>query len=297
MSDTLLVTGASGKLGRSVIAHLRQTLKVPAARIVAASRTPETLADLAAEGVAVRKADFEDSASLAQAFAGVQRLLLISTDALDRPGRRLEQHRAAVAAAVKAGVEHVVYTSMPRPEPGSPIPFAPDHYGTEQALAASPLSWTVLRNCWYMENLYLNLPQVVAGGQWYTAAGEGGIAHISREDCARAAAVALASSSTEKAIYNITGTHAPNTREIAALASEILGKPITVIQVPPEALAQGMAAAGVPSFLVPMLVSFDVNTAAGNVGMVSDDFRKLTGSAPLSLREFLVANKAIFAAG
>lgn len=297
MSDTLLVTGASGKLGRSVIAHLRQTLKVPATRIIATSRTPETLADLAADGITVRKADFEDSTSLAHAFAGAQRLLLVSTDALDRPGRRLEQHLAAVAAAAKAGVQHVVYTSMPKPEPGSPIPFAPDHYGTEQALAASPLTWTVLRNCWYMENLYLNLPQVLAGGQWYSAAGEGGIAHISRDDCALAAAVALASGSTDKTIHNITGASAPNTREIAALASEVMGKPIAVIPVPPEGLAQGMAAAGVPPFLIPLLVSFDVNTAAGNVSTVSEDFRKLTGATPLSLREFFVANKTAFTAG
>ncbi|MDO8252601.1 MAG: SDR family oxidoreductase [Rhodoferax sp.] len=294
MSDTLLVTGASGHLGRRVIHHLLQTLKVPAASIIATTRKPETLADLAALGVVVRQADFEDSASLVRAFEGAQRLLLISTDALDRPGRRIAQHHAAVAAALKAGVKHVVYTSMPKPEPGSPIPFAPDHYETEQALAASALSWTVLRNCWYMENLHMNLPQVLASGQWYTAAGEGKIAHISRDDCAHAAAVALASAATDKVIYNLTGAIACGTAEIAALASEVLGKPIAVVQVTPEALAQGMAAAGVPPFLVPLLVAFDVNTAAGNVGAVSDDFKKLTGCAPLSLREFLVANQAAF---
>jgi len=294
MSDTLLVTGASGHLGRRVIHHLLQTLKVPAARIIATTRKPETLADLAALGVVVRQADFDDSASLVQAFEGAQRLLLVSTDALDRPGRRLEQHQAAVAAAVKAGVKHVVYTSMPKPEPGSPIPFAPDHYGTEQALAASALTWTVLRNCWYMENLQMNLPQVLASGHWYTAAGEGKIAHISRDDCAHAAALALASAATDKVTYNLTGAAAYSTAEIAALASDVFSKPITVVPVSPEALAQGMAAAGVPPIFVPLLVAFDVNTAAGNVSAVSGDFYKLTGQAPLSLREFLVANQAAF---
>ena len=134
MSNTLLVTGASGQLGRRVIHHLLRTHQVPAARIIATTRKPDALADLAAEGVVVRQADFEDPASMVRAFVGAQRLLLISTDALDRPGRRLEQHQAAVAAAVGAGVNHVVYTSMLKPEPGSPIPFAPDHFGTEQGV-------------------------------------------------------------------------------------------------------------------------------------------------------------------
>ena len=294
MSNTLLVTGASGQLGRRVVHHLLHTLQVPAARIIATTRKPDALADLAAEGVVVRQADFEDPASMARAFVGVQRLLLISTDALDRPDRRLEQHRAAVAAAVHAGVNHVVYTSMLKPEPGSPIPFAPDHFGTEQALANSPLSWTVLRNSWYMENLYQNLPQVLISGQWFTAASDGKVAHVSREDCARAASAALASTSAEKAIYNITGAAARSTVEIASLASDVLGKPIAVVQVPADDLARGMAAAGVPGFLVPLLVAFDVNTALGRVGEVSNDFYTLTGTAPQALREFLVVNKAAF---
>ena len=142
MPNTLLVTGASGQLGRRVITHLVQTHRVAAQNIIATTRKPEALADLAAQGVVVRSADFDDPVSLAKAFAGADRLLLISTDALDRPGRRLEQHVNAVNAAVKAGVKHVVYTSMPRPDPGSPIPFAPDHLGTEKALASSPLGWT-----------------------------------------------------------------------------------------------------------------------------------------------------------
>lgn len=291
MSSTLLVTGASGPLGRRVIAHLLQTHQVPAGRIIATTRKPEALADLAAQGVQVRRADFEDPASLVAAFSGAQRLLLISTDAVDRPGRRLAQHQAAVAAAVQAGVQHMVYTSMPRPEPGSPIPFAPDHYGTEQALAASPLSWTVLRHSWYMENLFMSLPQVLGSGQWFTAAGEGRIAHVSREDCARADAAALASESTARATHLITGPAAYSTQEIAQLASEVAGKPIAVVQVSPQALAKGLEAAGLPPFLVPLLVAFDVNTAAGHVATVSDAVKTLTGTAPQSLRDFLVAHK------
>src|SRR5262245_51398877 len=136
MPQTLLVTGAAGKLGQRVIAHLLDTHKVAPAQIVAATRNPDKLAALAAQGAKVRKLDFEDAASLATAFAGVDRVLLVSTDAIDRPGRRLAQHKAAVEAAKKAGVKHVIYTSMPNPD-NTLITFAPDHLGTERALAAS----------------------------------------------------------------------------------------------------------------------------------------------------------------
>ena len=294
MPNTLLVTGASGQLGRRVITHLIQTHRVAAQNIIATTRKPEALADLAAQGVVVRSADFDDPVSLAKAFAGADRLLLISTDALDRPGRRLEQHVNAVNAAVKAGVKHVVYTSMPRPEPGSPIPFAPDHLGTEKALAASPLGWTVLRHNWYAENLHLSLPAVLASGRWYSAAGDGTTAYVSREDCARADAAALASTASANTTLDITGPQALNTAQIAALATQVLGKAIQVVPVSDEQLAQGMAAAGVPPFLVPLMVSFDVNARAGNVSTVSDAVQRLTGTPAQSLKDWLVANKAAF---
>src|SRR5262245_2164958 len=147
------VTGASGQFGQRVLHHLLHTLGVPASRIVAATRQPAKLAAAASRGVHVRALDFDDSASFGPAFDDVERVLLISTDALDRPGRRFEQHRRAIDGLAQAGVQHVVYTSMPEPE-GSPLLIAPDHAGSEQALAASTLpSFTVLRNHWYFENL------------------------------------------------------------------------------------------------------------------------------------------------
>src|SRR4029079_1752737 len=130
--QTLLVTGAAGHLGRRVIELL---LEANAGHVIAPTRSPDKIADLAARGVEVRQADFDDPSLLAAAFAGADRLLLISTDALDGTDRRQVQHRNAIAAAEQARVKHVVYTSLTRPEPGSPIAIAPDHYATEQALA------------------------------------------------------------------------------------------------------------------------------------------------------------------
>jgi NAD(P)H dehydrogenase (quinone) len=164
---TLFVTGASGHLGRRVVELL---LEKGAGKIVAGTRTPEKLADLAARGAIVRHADFEDSKGLEAALAGVDRVLIISSDAIDRPGRRLAQHRAAVAAAGSAGVKHAVYTSMPNPQT-SPVVFAPDHLGTEQALKASAMGWTILRNCWCADFLIPTLAPAVASGKLMAATG------------------------------------------------------------------------------------------------------------------------------
>ncbi len=289
-SATLLVTGASGQLGRRVIAHLLDTYGVPASAIIATTRKPETLAELAERGVTVRAADFDDSASLPQAFAGADRMLLVSTDAIEVAGARQRQHLAALEAAVKAGVGHVVYTSMPRPEPGSPIAFAPDHYATEQALEHSPLSWTILRNYWYTDLLMMSLPSALESGQLFSAAGDLGVAYVSREDCARTAAAALAADSTERRRFDVTGPQAISHPALAAIVSDITGTAIEVVPVTPAQLGEGMKAHGVPPFLADLLVSFDINTKAGNVASTSDTVETLTGRPPQTVREFLIAN-------
>lgn len=295
MTSTLLVTGASGHLGQRVIHHLLETLKVAPQRIIATTRKPETLKDLAAKGITVRGADFDDAASLRSAFAGADRLLLISTDALDRPGRRLEQHRAAVAAAEQAGVAHVVYTSMPLPE-NSPLLIAPDHAGTEKALANSALKgWTVLRNHWYFENLFLSLPSALTSGQWYSAAEQGRVAYIARDDLARAAATVLASDAGGKTTYTLSGAEAFSTEQIAQQVSQAVGKPLQVVHVPLAGLIQGMVSAGFSEPLAAVFASFDTNTAAGRVAEVTGDYQKLTGVAPQPFAAWLRANAAALA--
>lgn len=288
-TSTLLVTGASGQLGGAVVHHLLDTLQIPAERLIVTSRSPEGLADLAARGVTVRAADFDQPSTLSSAFAGADRLLLVSTDALMEPGKRLAQHRNAVKAAVEAGVGHVVYTSLPSAET-SHVSFAPDHWGTEQALAASSLAWTVLRNAWYFENLAYSLPAALASGEWASAAGEGRIAYIARDDLALAAARALASDGAANRVLTLTGTQAYAARDIAARVTALTGKPLSVVDITPEQHIEGLRAHGFPPVLAEVFASFDAAIAAGDLGEVTDDYRQLTGRSPTALDAWLPAN-------
>lgn len=290
------ITGASGQFGQRVLHHLLNTLSVPASRIVAATRQPAKLSEAAARGVTVRTLDFDDAATFGPAFNDVERVLLISTDALDRPGRRLEQHRRAVDALATAGVRHVIYTSMPQPE-GSPVLIAPDHTGTEQALAASTLpGFTVLRNHWYFENLPKFMSGALASGTWYAADGGQGSADIARDDLALAAATVLAGREGGRQTYTLSGREALTKAQIAQRVGTAIGKPIAVVQVPLEGLVQGMVGAGLPEPVARVFASFDTNTAAGRVAEVSGDFRRITGRDPLSFDDWLAANKKLFGA-
>lgn len=282
---TLFVSGASGQLGRLVIDALKS--RGYAGKIIAGTRDPAKLAGLT--GVEVREADFTERAGLVRALAGVDRFLLISTDQI---GTRLPGHLAAVEAAKQAGVKEIIYTSMPAPEQPSAIGFAPEHLGTEEAVKASGIPYTILRMNWYAENLLGSLPGQLASGQWYTSSGSGKVSNVTRADTARAAAGALLRPAANQT-YTVTGPEALSSAEIAAIAAEVTGRPLQVIDVSDEQLAAGAKAAGVPDFVVDQfIVAFDRNTREGKVALVTNAVEELWGEKPTTVREFLAANKA-----
>jgi NAD(P)H dehydrogenase (quinone) len=286
MSPTLFVTGAGGKLGRRVVELLRE--RGHDGRIIVGSRHPETL-DF--PGVETRKADFTDPSGFTTALAGVDRVLLVSTDA-GIGEVRIRQHVAAVAAAQAAGVKRIVYTSLPHPEPGSIIPMAADHYATEQAIKATGIDYTLLRNSWYAENLLGSLPAALKGGKWFSASGNGLISHVTRDDCARAAAGALIADDAGSRVFTVTGPEALSHHQTATVASDVLGHPIEVVDVTDAQYVDGLKQAGLPEALAQLFGTFEIGQRHGQLSMVTDAVEQLWGTRPMSVRDFLAANRA-----
>lgn len=285
-SSRLLVTGASGHLGRMAVEEL---LARGATNVVAGTRDPSKLADLAERGVEVRKVDFNDPTSLTTAFAGVERLLIVSTDGV---GTRVVQHTAAVEAAKAAGVKHIVYTSAPAARPDADAGLAPEHFWTELAIASSGLDFTVLRNHMYAENNLMDLPKAVASGQLFGLIGDRGTSYVSRADAARTAAGALLSAEG-KTIEDVTGPAPVTNAERAAIAGGIAGKPVTVIALTPDQLKQGMVAAGIPEGFADVLVAFQRDAVTGHHGVVTDVVERYSGRKPEALASFLARHSAV----
>ncbi|MEX3959526.1 SDR family oxidoreductase [Trinickia sp. EG282A] len=294
MNDTIFVTGASGQLGRLVIKHLLAR-GVTHNRIIAGTRSREKLAELAAAGIEVRDADFEDPQGLTEAFKGAGTVLIISTDALDDAGTRLKQHRNAVSSAVAAGVERLAYTSMPNPD-SSLLIFAPDHLETERAIKATGLPHVIFRNSWYQENLHMSLPGALKSGQWHSASEGGRTSYAAREDIAEAIAAALTVSTPESRTYTLTGPEALSNEEIADLARQATGQPLAVVHVTDEQFAAGLKAAGVPGQFIPVLVSAEAEIRAGNLSIVTDHLESLIARPAKRVAEHLEEAKASYTA-
>ena len=281
-----IVTGASGQLGRRVIELL---VEAKAGPLIATTRTPEKLSGFAARGVDVREADFDDPASLARAFSGGKRLLIVSTDALDR-GKRFAANQQAIKAAAESGIEHIVYTSFVDHGPQSPISFADDHGETEALLASSGVSHSVLRNNMYTEQLLGSAPQAIATGTLVSAAGQGSAGYVTREDCARAAAAALMQE-RETRTFEISGPALVSQSDVAKILSEISGRQVQYVPISIEELVAAMVKNGLPETIARIYASFDEAVSKGRLAVASTAVEELTGKAPMSVREFLVAHK------
>lgn len=281
IKQTLLVTGASGQLGRRVVELL---LEAGETNIIATTRTPDKLADFAERGVTVRYASFDEADSMTAAFAGADRLLLISTDAI---GVRQQQQVAAINAAIAVGVKHILYTSLVSAD-DTPVTLAPDHVVTEAALASSKLGYTILRNNLYAETLIGALEQARSmGGNLYNAIGEGKVAYVTREDCARAASAALASSFDGQRTLDITGPEALSQPDIAQIASALGLQTINYVPLSEDVLTDNLIKAGLPEPIVLLIASFDAAAQQGKLDKVSNAVEDLTGRKPIRVADFL----------
>ncbi len=263
----ITITGANGQLGRLVIHHLLQQL--PARDIVAAVRRPDQARDLEALGVQLRQADYDRPETLAAAFAGAEKLLLISSSEV---GRRLPQHEAVIDAARQAGVALLAYTSLLHAD-SSPLPLAAEHKATEARLQASGLPHVILRNGWYTENYLASLPAALEHGVLLGCAGQGRIASAARADYAAAAAAVLTRPDQAGRTYELAGDSAYTLAELAAEISRQAGKPVRYQDLPEADYRAALLGAGLPEGLAVLLAESDSGAARGGL---YDDSRQLS---------------------
>lgn len=267
----ILVTGATGKLGTKVVNSLLKT--IPASQIAVSVRNPEKAGALKDRGVEVRQGDFENPESLVSAFSGIDRLLIISTDGDNET--RIRQHANAVAAAKKAQVKFIAYTSVGNAD-NNPLHLAEVHRATEAAIIKTGIPYSFLRNNWYLENETGSIQGVLAGAPWVTAAGAGKVGWAAKQDYADAAASILSGKGHENTIYELSGK--PMTQEeLAAVLGTVLGKEVVVQQVDDTAYASIMKGAGLPDFVVDMILEMQQSIRKGALDIKNSDFEKILG--------------------
>jgi NAD(P)H dehydrogenase (quinone) len=272
----IIVTGATGQLGRLVIQELLK--KTEAKNIIAAARTPAKAKDLAAQGVQVREADYARPETLATAFRGATELLLISGNEF---GKREEQHKSVIDAAKAAGVAFVAYTSLLHCDT-SPLILAKDHLVTEQYLQSSGLHYALLRNGWYFENQTAAIPSALQNGAFVGASSNGKIAAASRADYAAAAAVVLTDPSHQNSILELAGDDPYTRAELAAEVSRQTGRQIQYHNLP-EAEYRKVLTSFLPAPIAEVVADAEAHAAQGALDDNSHTLSRLLARPTTSL--------------
>lgn len=277
----LLVTGATGKFGTKVVDKLLET--IPASQLAVSVRKPEKAEGFRARGVEVRQGDFDHPETLDSAFSAIDRLLIISADGDNET--RIRQHSDAVAAAERAGVKFIAYTSVVNATESKNL-FAPTHKATEEAILKTGIPYSFLRNNWYLENEIPSIQGVLAGAPWVTSAGDGRVGWALQQDYAEAAATVLSGNGHENTIYELSGKSLTQ-EEFVSLLGSVLGKEVTVQQVDDAPYADIMKNAGIPDFVIPILVDIQKSIRKGTLDFESNDFEKVLGRPTTPIKEAL----------
>ncbi|WP_328887610.1 SDR family oxidoreductase [Streptomyces sp. NBC_00316] len=280
---SIVVTGATGELGRLVVDQLLAT--VPASEIAAVVRNKEKAAGLAGRGVELRLADYDRPETLTAAFKAGDRVLLISGSEV---GKRVPQHTAVIDAAKAAGVAQLAYTSV-LGGPDADFRLAAEHKVTEQLILDSGLPYTFLRNGWYTENYTANLAPVLEHGAVVANAGDGRVASATRADYAAAAAAALTGEGHLGKAYELSGDVAWSFAEYAAEVSKATGKEIAYKNVPAAVHQEILVGAGLPEDFAAILVDVDEAIARGLLAGTSGDLARLIGRPTTPLAETVAA--------
>jgi NAD(P)H dehydrogenase (quinone) len=276
----IVVTGATGHLGRLVIEELRER-GVPAGEIVAAVRDPEKAADLAAQGVQVRQADYSKPETLTDAFAGADKVLLISGSEV---GQRLPQHRNAIDAAVAAGVPFLAYTSILKAG-ATGVALAAEHEQTEEYLRASGLPHALLRNSWYTENYTGSAAATIAAGTVLGSAGTGRVGAVPRADYAAAAAAVLTTEGHAGKAYELAADAPFTMAEYAEELSRQSGSPVVYQDLQPQQYVEALVGFGLDAGYAGALADADLGIARGDLASDSGDLSRLIGRPTTSLAD------------
>ncbi|MEU6449140.1 SDR family oxidoreductase [Streptomyces sp. NPDC046979] len=279
---SIVVTGATGHLGRHVVRQLLE--KVPADQVTAVVRDRDKAADLAADGVRLAVADYNAPETFDGLFASGDRVLLISGNEFDKG--RVQQHTVVIDAAKKAGVALLAYTSAPSSLKAA---LADDHRATEDVLVGSGVPYVLLRNGWYHENYTEQLAPVLEHGAVVQAAGEGRISSASRADYAAAAVAVLTGEGHENKAYELGGDEAWGYAEYAAELSRQTGKEIAYTPVSAEAYTGILTGAGLPAPLAAILAGVEDSIEKGELVVTSGDLSRLAGRPTTPLAEAVAA--------
>ena len=280
-----VITGATGHLGRLVVQELLSR-GVPAGDITATGRDITKVKDLADRGVRVLAIDYDDPASLDAAFRGADRILLVSASEVgaSEPGRRAQQHENAIDAAVRAGAGLLAYTSIANAGTTS-MRLAAEHQATEAALRASGLTYTLLRNSWYVENYTAQVPAILQRGSLAGSAGDGRVSAATRADYAAAAAAVLTGDGHAGRAYELGGDEAFTLAELAAEIGAQAGQPVGYLDLPEDEYARLLAIAGLPEAAAVTLADADRGLARGDLFVDSGHLRQLIGRPTTTLRD------------
>ncbi|KMY32249.1 NmrA family protein [Lysinibacillus xylanilyticus] len=277
----ILVTGATGKLGSKVVEALLKTIL--ASDLVVSVQNPEKAEGLRALGVEVRHGNFNQPKTLDSAFSGIDRLLIIST--FGDYETIMRQHKNAVAAAERAQVKFIAYTSVTNASESNFF-LASSHRAREEAILKTGIPYSFLRNNWYFENEIGSIQGAMVGAPWITSAGKGKVGWVLRQDLAEAAANVLTGKGHENTVYELSGKLMTQEKLVSALVV-VLGKEVHVQQVDDATYANIMKGAGVPEAYLPMLVNTQKGIRDGGLEIESNDLEKLLGRPSTPVNEAL----------
>ena len=275
----ILVTGATGHLGKATIDHLLKSTS--ASNIVALARDEAKATPLRELGVKIALGTYDDTAALERAMQGVEKVLLIS--GLDP--NRLEQHKNVVDAAKKAGVAHIAYTGIPMKdmEISALKQMMESHFQTEDYIKASGMTYTFLRNTLYTDDIPMFVGEKVLETGIHLPAGSGKVPYALRREMGEAAANILLQSEHENQVYDITGTELYSFQDVARELSQLSGKAVTYTDSDADTLAEQLKVAGVPEMLIMLALGFSADIKNHQFEELSQDLEQLLGRKPASL--------------